>query len=97
MKEEEKNKSLNNEQLYGHGSQRGYAKSDRAGWLPAVSYCSVLLCSQLLIVKNSQSVSQLPAFRRRRDPRTAPRHQRVRTHCKREIVMTTSEVVNKRV
>jgi hypothetical protein len=32
---EEKNKSLDTEQIYGHGFQR-----DRAGWLPAASYCS---------------------------------------------------------
>jgi hypothetical protein len=45
-KKEEKNKSLDTEQIHiwplvPAGLD---AKSDRAGWLPAVSYCSALLC-----------------------------------------------------
>jgi hypothetical protein len=50
-------------------------------------------------VNNSQ-VSQLAASIRkekRSKDRSETRHQRVRTHCKREIVMTTRGVVNKRM
>jgi hypothetical protein len=49
-------------------------------------------------VNNSQSVSQLAASirkKKRSKDRSETRHQRVRTHCKREIVMTTSGVGNK--
>jgi hypothetical protein len=49
-KKEKKNKSLDIEQIYGHGSQRGLMPgSDRAGWLPAVSYCSAL---KSLLIQN---------------------------------------------
>jgi hypothetical protein len=49
QKKKKKNKRLDTEQIYGHGSPAGLdAESDRAGWLPAVSYCSALLCSALL-------------------------------------------------
>jgi hypothetical protein len=42
---EEKNKSLDIEQIYGHGLD---VRNDRADWLPAVSYCSAPLCCALL-------------------------------------------------
>jgi hypothetical protein len=43
------------------------ARSDRAGWLPAVSYCSALLCSA--VIESGGGVEYLhrdPASRRRR-------------------------------
>jgi hypothetical protein len=46
QREKGKTRSIDIEQIYRHGSQRGLDDgSDRAGWLPAVSYCSALLCS----------------------------------------------------
>jgi hypothetical protein len=37
------------------------AKSDRAGWLPAVSYCSALLCSALRQTKTFMQYSRTDA------------------------------------
>jgi hypothetical protein len=52
-KEEEKNKSLNTEQIYWVPAGLD-AKSDRAGWLPAVSYCSALLSSSISASQGSE-------------------------------------------
>jgi hypothetical protein len=57
-----KNKSLDIEQIYGHGSQWDSMPGpcDRAGWLPAVSYCSALLCSAAVrVVSNSVESSDV--------------------------------------
>jgi hypothetical protein len=50
--------------------------------------------SQLLIV--SQLTASIRKGKRSKD-RSETRHQRVRTHCNKEILMTTSGVVNKQV
>jgi hypothetical protein len=101
------------------GPRRLDARSDRAGWLPAVSYCPALLCTDTQIGETPKQIEDRGEIEERtqrrgtkkRDRReiteqitedrskdcSETQRQRVITHCKRKIIVTTSGVVYKQV